>query len=146
MNEQIPVPTPVLGHAPASVPTGTPVRPKVHAKPKAAAPKPKAKPAVKKAKPKAVDGDRLIPANIEEYTKAKTAAGNSSLHCGDEVAGKLAGRTLDEAYALAAKATGQTVKDLQKKYGHLNVGMQRMNLGNKIRGALAAARTKKAEK
>jgi hypothetical protein len=40
-------------------------------------------------------------------------------------------------YAVASKMAEIPVKELQEKYGHLNVGMQRMNLGNRIRGAVA---------
>jgi len=70
----------------------------------------------------------------------KTAAGNASVHCNDETAQKLLGKTLDECYAIAAEvcAPDVTEDDLRAKYGHLNLGMQRMNLGNKIRGVLNA--------
>jgi hypothetical protein len=50
------------------------------------------------------------------------------------VAKTLEGATLDEVYRLGTKATGETQKALKDKYGHLNDGMQRMNLGNRIRG------------
>ncbi len=70
----------------------------------------------------------------------KTAAGNVSVHCNDETAQKLLGKSLDECYAIAAEvcAPDVTEADLRAKYGHLNLGMQRMNLGNKIRGVLNA--------
>lgn len=68
----------------------------------------------------------------------KTAGGNASIHCGDETAQKLLGKTLDECYAIAAKISEETEEALRAKYGHLNPGMQRMNLGNKIRGVLNA--------
>ena len=40
--------------------------------------------------------------------------------------------TLDQLYAKAQKTTDI---DLRAKYAHLNVGMQRMNLTNRLRGA-----------
>lgn len=68
----------------------------------------------------------------------KTAAGNPSIHCGDDVAKKLLGQSLDDCYAIAAKVCEMAEKELRAKYAHLNVGMQRMNLGNKMRGILHA--------
>jgi membrane protein involved in colicin uptake len=68
----------------------------------------------------------------------KTSGGNVSVDNGDELAAKLRGKDLSEVYKAAAKALGETEKDLIAKYGHLNVGMQRMNLGNRIRAALNA--------
>jgi hypothetical protein len=73
--------------------------------------------------------------NVGDYKKAKTAAGSTSLNCGDQVAETLAGKELDAIYDIAAKKTGVSVKDLKAKYGKLNAGMQRMSLGNRIRGA-----------
>lgn len=79
---------------------------------------------------------------VEKYQKAKTASGGVSLHNGDRVAAALAGLTLEEVQKLAAEVistekTPVTVEDLVAKYAHLNPGQQRMNLGNRIRGALA---------
>lgn len=99
----------------------------------------KAKPAAKRA------GDAVSKSVIPlEVAKAyhrdnvkKTASGNPSVDNGDKVATLLRGRTLDEVYALTAKKTETAEKDLRAKYKHLNVGMQRMNLGNKLRAALA---------
>lgn len=51
----------------------------------------------------------------------------------DEVAKDLAGMTLDEMYEYAAKGLGCTSEVLKAKYGHLNPGLQRMNLGNRLR-------------
>ena len=78
-------------------------------------------------------------ADVSDYTRHTTVAGNVSLHNGDKVAKSLAGNTLDETYGEAAKALGVTVASLKSRYAHLNPGMQRMNLGNVIRGALKAA-------
>jgi len=77
-------------------------------------------------------------ADVSEYTRHKTANGNVSLHNGDKVAKALAGNTLDQTYSEAARALGFTVTSLKSRYGHLNPGMQRMNLGNLIRGAQRA--------
>ncbi len=74
------------------------------------------------------------------YTKAKTPAGKATLHNGDDVALMLAGCDLNEVYEIAAERLGVTFDELDAKYGHLNLGMQRMNLGNRIRGALKKAK------
>lgn len=50
---------------------------------------------------------------------------------GDEVAQLL--RESDDIYATAAKFLGIEAPDLRAKYGHLNPGQQRMNLGNRMR-------------
>lgn len=68
----------------------------------------------------------------------KTQSGNVSVHCNDETAQKLLGKTLDECYSIAAEIIEETEEELRAKYGHLNPGMARMNLGNKIRGVLNA--------
>lgn len=115
-------------------------KPATKAKPAAKA---KAKPAAKAKKPakaKTVAGERLVPANLEVYvkdTEHKTAGGNASIHCGDDVAKKLLGKDIDECYKIAAKTINEPEKALRAKYAHLNVGMQRMNLGNRMRGAAA---------
>lgn len=83
--------------------------------------------------------------DLSKYTKSKSAAGSTSLHNGDQVAEKLAGKDLKDVYELAAKATGESVNALKTKYGKLNAGMQRMALGNRIRGA-ASAKEKAAKK
>jgi aryl carrier-like protein len=40
---------------------------------------------------------------------------------------------LAEAYERAARLLGTSVEDLEKKYGHLNNGLQMMNLRNRLR-------------
>ena len=79
----------------------------------------------------------VVRPNTENYVKTKTAGGNTSLHNGDVVASTLAALLLDETYAVASKLLGVDVDTLKEKYGKLNLGMQRMNLGNRIRGAIA---------
>jgi len=118
----------------------------------------KAKPAAKKApakkaaakkpaKKKAADGDKAEkgPGVLRQYapeyhrdTEKKTASGNVSVDCNDDVANKFRGKDLDAVYTAAAKILGEPEADLRKKYKHLNVGMQRMNLGNRVRAIVNA--------
>lgn len=77
-----------------------------------------------------------VRADVRTYVRCKTAAGNQSLHNGDQVARKLVGKELPDIYKIAAETTGLAINDLKTRYSHLNPGMQRMNLGNLIRGAL----------
>lgn len=76
----------------------------------------------------------VIRANTERYQRAKAASGAMSQHNGDVVAQTLAGLPLESVLAIANTMTST---DLTGKYAHLNVGQQRMNLGNRIRGAVA---------
>lgn len=73
--------------------------------------------------------------DLSDYVKVKTAAGNTSLSCGDEVAKRLQGKELDDVYKLASKTLDIPVAQLKARYGKLNAGMQRMNLGNRMRAA-----------
>jgi hypothetical protein len=76
--------------------------------------------------------------DLSKYRKVKTAGGNVSLDCGDAVAKKLEGKPLEDVYKETAKALDVSVKALRDRYQHLNTGMQRMNLGNRLRGAARA--------
>lgn len=90
------------------------------------------------------------PAALKKYApdyvhdnEHKTAGGNTSVNNGDDVAKKLVGKSIDEVYGMAAKVLVKADPDvteasLRKQYKHLNVGMQRMNLGNRMRGVLNA--------
>lgn len=116
------------------------------------APKPKGATAPKKAKapkttskakagakPKPGSGEKLIDADLSHYVfdkERKTAGGHTSIHCGDNTAKKLVGKSLDEVFKIAASTLKEPEKELRAKYAHLNPGMQRMNLGNRIRAAL----------
>jgi len=84
---------------------------------------------------------RLVPADLSKYSvhESKTLSGRKHIDVNDETAAKLREKTLDQIYVFAAKTLGETEKDLRAKYGHLNLGMQRMNLGNRIRAAFNAA-------
>lgn len=84
---------------------------------------------------------RLIKADLTKYVRTagiKTPSGRASIDSNDSVAVKLRGMDLGEVYKLAASLIPpNTVASLRDQYSHLNPGMQRMNLGNRIRGALA---------
>ncbi len=89
-------------------------------------------------------------ADLSHYVKgaAKTASGNKTHDSGDEVATKYRGLSIDLVYADAAKVLGVPINELLNKYSKLNVGMQRMNLGNRVRAKLAnpEGKPKKAAK
>lgn len=84
----------------------------------------------------AVKEVRIKP-KLETYVKGVSGSGKRTMRCKDATAEALDGFTVEETYRVAAELTDTPVKELQTKYGHLNVGMQRMNLGNRIRGAIA---------
>lgn len=71
--------------------------------------------------------------NPSHYVKAKSKSGHATLHNGDRVALDLGKMTLDEIYTHVAMMTGHDETALRKIYAHLNPGMQRMNLGNRLR-------------
>lgn len=89
------------------------------------------------------ESEKLINIKRENYVTARTSSGGKSLHNDDEVARGLAGLNIDELYAIAgkflafplkvSKAAIEDVDELEVAYSGLNVGMQRMNLGNRIR-------------
>lgn len=90
--------------------------------------------------------DRLVPANLSTYRydkENKTAGGHVSVDSGDAMATKLRGKSLDEVYAMAAATLKEPEKDLRTKYAALNVGMQRMNLGNRMRAAVTGPKVAK---
>lgn len=94
--------------------------------------------------PDNIDGRRIKKVgtkkyDLTDYEAVKSAQGNSSLDSGDEVAQKLRGMELDDVYTKAAKTLGESERSLKQRYSHLNPGMQRMNLGNRLRAALANA-------
>ena len=88
---------------------------------------------------KAEDGvvsGSVIPADVKErYVTGKTSEGARFADSGDALAKRLRGKSLDEVYKMASAATGDSVAALKRRYEHLNHGMQRMNLGNRIRAA-----------
>lgn len=70
------------------------------------------------------------------YTKA-TKGVSRTKHCGDGIAQILNDKVENVAhlYKATSKLTGVPEADLKGRYGHLNQGQQRMNLGNRIRAA-----------
>ena len=133
--------------APAAAPAAPKAKAKAKAVKKSAAPKvKKAKKATKKSEAKSVasiekKGPEVLRDYVAKYvkdTEKKTAGGHTSVDCADATADKLRGKDLDTVYVVAAKATGETEKELRTRYKHLNPGMQRMTLGNKIRAAVGA--------
>jgi len=115
------------------------------AKAKKAAPK-----ARKPSKANGETGPGVLRAYAPNYTKggkdgkAKTAGGNTTIDNADALAEKLRGKDIKDVYEMAAKVITDedgnklTVNQLRAKYGKLNVGMQRMNLGNRMRAVLNA--------
>lgn len=136
---------------------GEPLPPEKHTKPSKRGAKPKedadmaTKTAAKKSAPKKApakktaaprvkkDGEKAVrtiggkPVDISRYEKAKAPGGGTSYNNGDAVAERLAGKDLDAVYSIVAKALKVEEKELRAKYKNLNVGMQRMNLGNRLR-------------
>lgn len=78
-------------------------------------------------------GDKTY--DLSKYEVVKSAEGNSSLDNGDQVAKQLRGLELDDVYKRASKTLGIKETDLRSRYKHLNPGMQRMSLGNRLRAA-----------
>jgi hypothetical protein len=78
-----------------------------------------------------------IRADLSRYKigESKTATGRKTIDIGDATAELLRGKSLVAVYKLAAKKLGEEESDLRDRYKHLNLGMQRMNLGNRIRAA-----------
>jgi len=108
---------------------------------KKAAKKPAATKAAAKAKEvhgKSTDALREAAQHYQRNTEVKTAGGHPSVTNGDAVAQRLMGLSLDDVYKDAAEVLGETQKSLKEKYAHLNPGMQRMNLGNRMRAVLLA--------
>lgn len=130
-------------------------------KPKPAAKKAKTAKPAKKAKAKkpsgasgknkGVTGPAVLKTYAPNYVKggkngeAKTAGGNKTVDCGDKLSDQLRGLDLEAVYdkavtvlnkALEGDEKPHTKNSLKAKYGKLNVGMQRMNLGNRMRAIL----------
>lgn len=70
---------------------------------------------------------------VKKYAETKSASGKKSLDNDDGVAKALRGMELEDVYKEASKKLDMTVRQLKLKYGRLNAGMQRMNLGNRLR-------------
>jgi hypothetical protein len=83
---------------------------------------------------------RVDPLYLPQYTayavQLSDGTAKRSIDKGDTVALSLRRLTLGAVYATAASATSIAAPALLERFGHLNPGMQRMNLGNMIRRAL----------
>jgi hypothetical protein len=110
--------------------------------------KSKAKGKAKRAAKSTTVGGNIIK-NRERYAAYDRPDGQGkSLDAADKVAKQLRPMTLEKIYTEAARqlrragreeGTVEEIEaDLHKRYGKLNPGQQRMNLGNRIRGALRA--------
>ena len=106
----------------------------------------------------ATETEALIKIKRENYVTTRTSTGGKSLHNDDDVARGLAGLNVEELYVIAGKFLAFPLKvskvviedldSLETAYSDLNVGMQRMNLGNRIRariGKVDAENVKAAE-
>ncbi|AUG85486.1 hypothetical protein SHab15497_00045 [Acinetobacter phage SH-Ab 15497] len=99
------------------------------------------------------NGDKLVKADLDHYVKGAgtTNSGRPTVDIDDVVAKALRGDDLEIIYpkvakwlkALGRESIGRGAKkmevtedNLRTRYGKLNVGMQRMNLGNVLRGAM----------
>lgn len=72
----------------------------------------------------------------ERYVPTVANSGKKSLHCGDSVAEALEYQALEDLYEIAGQILeGWTAETLWERYKHLNIGSQRMNVGNRIRAA-----------
>src|SRR3972149_7055043 len=136
-----------VNDTPATPAAPTPKAPKA----KKAKPVKKAAPKVKvKAKAKVKKGTAKGMGVLREYAPdydhpkgkdgkpLKTANGNPVIDSGDEIARAMRGRDLADVYEAVSSRIGQSVQALKLKYGRLNPGQQRMNLGNRLRGFMNA--------
>lgn len=89
-----------------------------------------------KAKGKKAAVGAKIPTQDYTYVPCRAASGKKSLDANDKVALMLRGKTLDESYEIGANLLKESAKSLKNRYNHLNLGQQRMCLGNLMRGAL----------
>jgi hypothetical protein len=76
----------------------------------------------------------------EAYTAVRAdGTTKRSIDKGDNTAVLLRKLPLDAVYSTVASATDSPVTSLLERFGHLNPGMQRMNLGNMLRRTLREA-------
>ena len=79
---------------------------------------------------------RIAP-DLTHYRKVKKASGRKSLDIGDKVARMLRGLTLEQVYEVAGKNLGHALTVERKERDKaLNLGMQRMNIGSRLRKVL----------
>lgn len=73
---------------------------------------------------------------VKRHYQLEYIARSGNRDCDDELAQHLRGVDLDQVYSMAEDILEINEEDLRAKYGHLNQGLQRMNLGNRIRAAV----------
>lgn len=79
----------------------------------------------------------VVPAEVHKaYPRIPDKKGKVHVCNGDGIAKSLIAKDINEIYALVAKKCGVSEKELREKYIALNLGMQRMNLGNRLRHAM----------
>jgi len=84
--------------------------------------------------------DSLYLQFYQNYSKTVNGQVVRSMDKGDFVAVELRKcETLEQVYAFVATQMGLSRADLVSRFAHLNVGMQRMNLGNMLRRYLKGA-------
>jgi hypothetical protein len=101
---------------------------------KATPPKAPTKPAPKEDTD--TEGKTQIRPDVTKYVAGVSGSGKKTLNNGDMVATALNGLSLDQVVEVA-EALIPEADDLATRYKALNVGQQRMNLGNRIRGVVA---------
>lgn len=72
----------------------------------------------------------------QRYAVSITSNQTKSLSCGDSVAKQLESKSVKEVYEIVCGELGLDIAETKKKYEHLNLGQQRMCLGNRLRAAL----------
>ena len=83
----------------------------------------------------------IVPADYLEryqrYTRvAEDGVKSRSVDNGDAVARAFREMDLEQGYEYVAATIGTSPEALRAQYGHLNVGQQRMNIGNRLRAFL----------
>ena len=79
----------------------------------------------------------VIRPDLNKYVTGVSGAGKKTKRADNPVSEALDGFTVEETAAVAAKMTGIPAKELLARYAGRNIGMQKMNLANRIRGAVA---------
>jgi hypothetical protein len=69
----------------------------------------------------------------DQYVKTRLEDGRRRVDSGDAVAVALRGADIEQVYTTVAAAIGVPAPELRARYSHLNIGQQRMNLGNRLR-------------
>lgn len=119
--------------------------------PKKAKPAKATKTAGKSGSNKGVSGPAVLKMYAPQYKKGgkdgktKTAGGNLAIDCADRLADRWRGKDLAFIYEDSVKVINSqleegekpvSIQSLKLKYNKLNPGMQRMNLGNRVRAIL----------